>query len=135
MFHFLSAFSSGVYITSRMGLPLSEGNTCSSTGNGYHFFSCDRASEPGNASNATAASAAETTAEFVIAPSTVGATMSLRLQLQRSSAASTPANHYRPEDLMVSIRACSPAEGGGRICSTARPGQKRSEHGLSWLAI
>src|ERR1700754_1190065 len=32
------------------------------------------------------------------------------------------------------IRACSPAEGGGRICSTARPGQKRSEHGLSWLA-
>src|SRR5882757_2514085 len=105
MFHFLSAFSIGAYVTSWMGLPISKGDRCSSTGNGYHFLSCDCASEPENASNAPAASAAETTAEFVIAPSTVGAAMPQRLQLQQSSAASPPRHHYLPEDLMVSIRA------------------------------
>src|SRR5215831_11681276 len=68
MFHFLSAFSTGEYITSITGPFMSNGGSCSSPVKGYHFLACAYAPKLANASTALAATApAATTDGFMSA--------------------------------------------------------------------
>src|ERR1700680_908749 len=97
MFHFLFAFSSGEYITSLTGLAMSKGDMCSSTVNGYHFLSCDRASEPETASNAPATSAVETTAELIIVSSAAGLALCHNAFDFGNFCRFPPRHHYLPD--------------------------------------
>src|SRR5579872_6978193 len=66
MFHFLSALSSGEYITSFTGLLMSKGGLCSSTAKGYHFFPCASAPKVARASATPAATVLAATADRFI---------------------------------------------------------------------
>ena len=71
MFHFLSALSSGEYITSFTGLAMSKGGLCSSTANGYHFLACAYAAKLASASAAPATIAPVAIADRFIPPSCI----------------------------------------------------------------
>src|SRR5262245_44654943 len=95
MFHFLSAFSSGEYITSLTGLFMSKGGSCSSTVNGYHFLACAYAPKLAHASTAPAATApAARTDGFMSASSILSGSSPIRRLTLRYTSCPKPVNHY-----------------------------------------
>src|SRR5262245_27467928 len=104
MFHFLSAFSSGEYITSFTGLFMSKGGSCSSTVKGYHFLACAYAPKLANASTALAATAPATTTDgFMPTSSILSGSSPIRPLTLRCTSCPKPINHYPYRIFRMSI--------------------------------